>query len=201
MDSAAEDSERDRTRESTQMATAVQITPPDPFDFSSPAEWPRWIRRFERFRIATALDKKEEEYQVNSLLYAMGDAADDVLAVLPLTDADKKKYEAVKSAFELDYIGKHNIIFERAQFNNRRQLDGETVEAYITTVHKLAENCGFGVLKEELIRDRIVVGVRDKRLSEQLQMDSDLTLAKAIQMLRPISHPLTLALGFKFPPK
>ena len=80
------------------MATAVQITPPDPFDFSSPAEWPRWIRRFERFRIATALDEKEDEYQVNSLLYAMGDAADDVLAVLPLTDEDKKEYEAVKSA-------------------------------------------------------------------------------------------------------
>ena len=55
------------------------------------------------------------------------------------------------------------------------------MEAYITTVHKLAENCGFGALKEELIRDGIVVGIRDKRLSERLQMDSDLTLAKAIQ--------------------
>ena len=73
------------------MATAVQITPPDPFDFSSPAEWPWWIRRFERFRIATALDEKEDEYQVNSLLYAMGDAADDVLAVLPWTDEDNKR--------------------------------------------------------------------------------------------------------------
>ncbi len=66
------------------MATAVQITPPDPFDFSCPAEWPRWIRRFERFHIATALDEKSEQYQVNALLYAMGDTADDVLAVLPL---------------------------------------------------------------------------------------------------------------------
>ncbi len=78
----------------------------------------------------------------------------------------------------------NNVIFERAQFNSRRQHDGETVEAYITAVHKLAENCGFGLLKEELIRDRIVVGIRDKRLSEQLQMDSDLTLAKAIQKVR-----------------
>ena len=58
------------------------------------------------------------------------------------------------------------------------------MEAYITTVHKLAENCGFGALKEELIRDRIVVGIRDKRLSERLQMNPDLTLAKAIQKVR-----------------
>lgn len=182
-----DESESDESLESgikTAMATSVQINPPEPFDFSCPADWPRWIRRFERFRIATTLDGKEEEYQVNSLLYAMGDAADDVLDVLPLTDADKKKYEAVKAAFDQHYVGKHNIIFERAQFNSRRQQDGESAEAYITAVHKLAEHCGFGVLKDELIRDRIVVGIRDKRLSERLQMDSDLTLAKAIQNVR-----------------
>lgn len=121
---------------------------------------------------------------MNSLLYAMGDTADDVLAVLPLTEAQKKRYEAVKAAFEQHYVGKHNVIFERAQFNSRRQLDGESAETFITAVHKLAENCGFGVLKEELIRDRIVVGIKDKKLSEQLQMDSELTLAKAMQKVR-----------------
>ncbi|XP_034038462.1 golgin subfamily A member 3 [Thalassophryne amazonica] len=142
------------------------------------------IRRFERFRIATALDNKPDEYQVNSLLYVMGDAADDVLAVLPLSDAEKKKYATVKEAFEKHYVGKHNVIFERAQFNSRRQHEGESAESFITALHKLAENCGFGVLKDELIRDRVVVGIRDKRLSEQLQMDSELTLAKAIQKVR-----------------
>ena len=58
------------------------------------------------------------------------------------------------------------------------------MEAYITAVHKLSEKSGFGALKEVLIRDRIVVGIRDKKISEQLQMDSDLTLAKAIQKVR-----------------
>ncbi|KAG7482509.1 hypothetical protein JOB18_022706 [Solea senegalensis] len=173
------DSEREEVRNpQSAIATRVQITPPETFNFSYPSEWPKWIRRFERFRIATALDSKPEEYQVNSLLYAMGDAADDVLAVLPLASADyKKKYDTVKTAFEQHYVGKHNVIFERAQFNSRRQQDGESAESFITSVHKLAENCGFGVLKEELVRDRIVVGIRDKRLSEQLQMDSELTLA------------------------
>lgn len=70
---------------------AVQITPPDGFDFSNSANWPKWIRRFERFRIASGLIDKPEEYQVNSLLYMLGDAADDILSVLPLSEADKKK--------------------------------------------------------------------------------------------------------------
>ena len=35
-----------------QMATSVQVSAPESFDFSKPQEWERWIRRFERFRIA-----------------------------------------------------------------------------------------------------------------------------------------------------
>ena len=35
-----------------------------------------------------------------------------------------------------------------------------------------------GTMKEELIRDRIVVSIRDKTLSEWLQMESDLMLEK-----------------------
>ena len=38
----------------------------------------------------------------------------------------------------------------------------------------------FGTLHDELIRDRIVVGLLDQKLSEKLQLVSDLTLEKAI---------------------
>ncbi|CAB4035810.1 Hypothetical predicted protein, partial [Paramuricea clavata] len=44
--------------------------------------------------------------------------------------------------------------------------------------------CEFGVLKDQPIRDRIVVGLRNKKLSEKLQLDPDLTLAKAIAQAR-----------------
>lgn len=91
----------------------------------------------------------------------MGDAADDILSVLPMTAADKKKYSSVKTAMEQHFIGKHNVIFERAQFNLRCQQEGESAETFITDVHKLAEHCSFEVLKDELIRDRIVVGIKD----------------------------------------
>lgn len=64
----------------------------------------------------------------------------------------------------------NNVIFEKAQFNMRCQQEGESAEAFITAVHKLAEHCSFGALKDELIRDRIVVGIK--------------TLSKAIQKVR-----------------
>ena len=39
-------------------------------------------------------------------------------------------------------------------------------------------------MQEELIRDRLVVGIRHQGLSESLQMDSELTLAKAVLKIR-----------------
>lgn len=48
----------------------------------------------------------------------------------------------------------------------------------------LAAHCQFGGLREELIRDRIVVGIRDARLSETEKKDAKLTLEKAITQVR-----------------
>ncbi|GBN54665.1 hypothetical protein AVEN_13833-1 [Araneus ventricosus] len=74
-----------------------------------------------------------------------------------------------------------SAIFERAQFNKRVQLDGESVNTFITALYTLAECCEYGVLHDELIRDRIVVVIHDKNLSEKLQLDADLTLTKVIE--------------------
>ncbi|KAK0148358.1 hypothetical protein N1851_011319 [Merluccius polli] len=163
---------------------APQLAPPGKFDFTDANEWPRWMKRFERYRIASGLDRQSEEFQVNAFMYAAGDDAEDILNVLPLTDAEKKSYKRVTEAFNAHCVSKRNIIFERACFNRRSQEPGESVESFITAVHTLAEHCEFGVLREELIRDRIVVGIRDARLSESLQLDAALTLEKAITRVK-----------------
>ena len=54
------------------MAT-YQITAPEHFNFNYPDEWPRWIRKFKRFRIASGLSEKAEANQVNMLIYTMGE--------------------------------------------------------------------------------------------------------------------------------
>ena len=90
----------------------------------------------------------------------------------------------MKQAFDQHFVGVHNVIFERAKFNKRCQEVGESAENFITSVHKLAEHCNYGVLHEEMIRDRIVVGIRDAKLSERLQLNPKLDLATAILQVR-----------------
>ena len=156
------------------MMAVYQWSPPDKFTFRKPEEWVRWIRCFERFRQASGLAVKSEENQVNALVYAMGEEADDILRSFHLSTEDAKKYETVKQGFQNYFIKKQNVIYERTKFNLRVQRPDESVDSFITDLHSLAEFCKYGNLRDKLIRDRIVVGLRDKKLSEKLQMDYEL---------------------------
>ena len=44
--------------------------------------------------------------------------------------------------------------------------------------------CIYDPLHDELIRDKLVVGLRDMALSEKMQLDKELTLQKAVTMAR-----------------
>ena len=49
---------------------------------------------------------------------------------------------------------RRNVIYERARFNSRKQLQGETVDSFATDLFCLAEYCEYGHLHDEMIRDR-----------------------------------------------
>ena len=53
------------------------------------------------------------------------------------------------------------MIIEHTKFNKCSQLPDEPVEQFIASLYNLAADCNFGELKDKLIRDRIVVGIRD----------------------------------------
>ena len=55
-----------------------------------PEEWPKWICKFERFRDASDLDEKSKQKHVSSLIYSMGEDADDILRSFWLTEDERK---------------------------------------------------------------------------------------------------------------
>ena len=101
--------------------------------------------------------------------------------LLPRLQKWTAKYTKVITKFDEFFKVRKNIIFECAWFNLRCQGEGESIEHFIISLYSLAELCA---LKDELIRDRIVVGIRDKALSKQMQVDPNLTLDKAKWELR-----------------
>ena len=131
-------------------------------------EWSRWKSRFEQFRYASGLSDKDDARQISTLLYCLGEEAEDVLKSTKIKEDEKKVYTTVLSKFESFFQVRKNVIFERACFNRRVQKREESVEQYIAALHRLADTCNYGDLTEDLIRDRLVVGIRDTKLSSQL---------------------------------
>ena len=157
------------------------LQPPDPFNFKVPDEWLWWWCRFEQFRVTFGgLKDASASKQVNTLLYCVGEETESVLKSTKVTEGETKNHETVLEKLDSLFHVRRNVIFERAHFSPRCQLSGELVEQYIVELYNLVEHCNY----EDLIRDRLVVGILDKTLWEHLQLDPALTLEKVKQMIR-----------------
>ena len=162
----------------------MSFKPPQKFDFTRPNEWPKWRQSYQRFHSCTEMKKKDGTVQVDSLLYAMGPEAETIVAQLALTADESKNFDAVITKLNDYFKPKTNVIHERARLNQRVQKEGETSQAFISSLYELAENCGYSAeVKKEQIRDRLVSGIKDKTLSKELQMKTELTLDQAVEMV------------------
>lgn len=170
----------------TQEVKAILPSVPTPaeFNFEKSEEWPMWLKRFERYISVANLKERQESEKVDVLLYTMGEKAKEILdQIMPGTN-NSATLKMVTDKFTEYFSPKKNTVFERYKFNSRRQQVGESVDSFVTALYSLAESCEYGTLKEELIRDRIVIGVREVRTSERLQLTTDLTLEKALNIAR-----------------
>ncbi|KAL3245017.1 hypothetical protein MRX96_018409 [Rhipicephalus microplus] len=156
------------------------------FSFSSPNKSPKWKQHVERFRTSSGLCIKPEQHQVDTLLYIMGEQAEEIYPTFALSEENSKKFDAVVELFHEYFIPQHSIIFERAKFNTRLQQDGKSAKDFVTVLHTLSKDYEFGTLQEEFVRDHLVVWIKDKQLSARVQLDAELTQQKALDSVRQI---------------
>jgi len=83
------------------------------------------------FRQATGLASKPDKMQINTLIYSMGDKAEDILKSFALSHEDAKKYSIVITKFNNHFIKCRNVIYDRAKFNSWSQQEGESVKDFI----------------------------------------------------------------------
>ena len=57
---------------------------------------------------------------------------------------------------------------------------------YVSELRALAEFCKYGAVLDYMLCDRLVCGINDKHIQQQLLSETDLTLAKALDLAQSL---------------
>ena len=102
---------------------------------------------------------------------------------MDMDDRDKKDIRNIMEQEETD----HNVLYSRFVFNTRHQLDGETLSSYVQNLRTMVQKCNFPGNSDDTVLDRLICGIKDKRLQQFLLHQGNnkleyFTLKKALEM-------------------
>ena len=103
---------------------------------------------------------------------------------LNLSDQDQGDAAVILDALERYFKPAKNVIYERYVFGSCKQEEGESIDKFVTRLREAATTCEYGQLRDEMIRDKIVLGVVNGSTRRRLLRERDLTLITAIEMCR-----------------
>ena len=143
----------------------------------------KWKQRWSLYAKASGAEEKDEATQCAIFLHTIGEEALEVYDTFTFTETEQDKIELLIQKFEGYCTPRKNTTYERYVFNTCIQ-NGRTLDAFLLDLRNKAKTCEFGTLQDSLIKDRIVCGIDDKSIRERLLRDNDLTLEKAIDIVR-----------------
>ena len=168
------------------MAATYQLPAPDQMQCTGDVatNWRSFKEAYIDYATATELDKKEKAIQAATLKTVMGKQCRQILSRLELSEADSKDPSTILDKLESYFEPARNIVYERFLFHAAEQQRSETVDQYIIRLRRLAETCNFRGLHDEMLRDRLVLGCKDKAAQARLFRQRECDLKTALEALR-----------------
>ena len=149
------------------------------------ANWKKWVQIGKAYKIVTGLDKQPSTLRVATFITCIGSDTLEIHTGLPFSsDAERENMDKVLELWQNYCIGRTNVIYKRYKFNNRSKEANESIDTYTTALRTLAETCEFGSLKDDLIRDCLVCGIRDNGQRKKLLQEPKSTLEKCLDSCR-----------------
>jgi len=171
----------------SKMATArndLNIPGPQPLKLSTGSpkvnldrfkdEWNDWI-------LATGQEKKTEAEKAAILRVFLGSEAKEIYYA---NELNKKTLKASEILDELEKIivQEENVITNRFKFQTYNQEMSQKFADYLLELKKLHIKANYeGVKPDEILRDKIVQGIGNKKLQKELLKMKDPTLVKVVQ--------------------
>ncbi|XP_055542780.1 uncharacterized protein LOC129728368 [Wyeomyia smithii] len=96
---------------------------------------------------------------------------------LQLTAAERATPDTILTQIEQHLVPQRDKRMERAEFNTMCQNEQETVEEFVKRLKKKALACGYAADQQgELLKDRLVAGVRDHQVRKELLKAGDISV-------------------------
>ena len=112
--------------------------------------------------------------------------AKDLVAPTSLRE-DSLTYDTIVERLQKQLKPQKSALVARYEFDNRARNAGETVSQYVAVLKHLATECKFNeAMRLERLRDRLVSGIRDKKMMSELlklkleELTFDIAVAKCI---------------------
>ena len=169
--------------------TVPLAKPPDPLNLEDRSRrgdnWLHFKRAWQIYERAAGISQKDGPVRVAHFLNIVGREGVQLFDTFTFAeDESADNIDDVLAKFESRCLPQRNQTYERYLFNKREQEPGESVDQYCTALMRLSEHCGFLTLRDSLIRDRLILGVKNDRSRKKLLEKKDLTLDNALDILR-----------------
>ena len=125
-----------------------------------------------------------ESEKCKAVLYIIGEEGRKIFNTWSIPDGEREKVQPLLTRSREYCTPRNNITLERYKFNTRVQKPDETVDQFVVDLRQMAKTCDYGVLEEDMVRDRIVVGIYSTTMKERLLRESDLTFKTALDLCR-----------------
>ena len=145
------------------------------------ASFTRYVERVRIYLRANGVDDADRQRDI--FLTVIGPACYDRLVdLLAPRSPSEVPFDDLVNVLRTYYDPKPSKRVQRFYFYNRVQGAQESIAAYIAELRRLAEHCEFGTQLDEMLCDRLVVGVRDDNLCRKLLTQTDTGLQQAQEL-------------------
>ncbi|CAB4007708.1 Retrovirus-related Pol poly from transposon opus, partial [Paramuricea clavata] len=164
------------------MAKVLNLPKLQPFTLGETStisqQWRKWIKSFEYYIAASGINDKKQQRAI--LLHLAGPEVQDIFETLEDTGNDLDTAIAKLTSY---FEPQKNIPFERHNFRQTTQLQGETIEQLAIRLKHQVKFCKYGN-PNDMIRDQIIEHCSSSRLRRRLLCEPELTLEKTVEIGR-----------------
>ncbi|XP_057380642.1 uncharacterized protein LOC130703039 [Daphnia carinata] len=150
-------------------------------------KWPEWLRRFENYLEAMAINDDNRKKAL--LLHLAGKKVHQIFVKLNSTPREanqaanleaETQYAATKRALNEHFNPRVNITYNRHKFKSTKQASDESLDQFHTRLSELAQGCDFRDVDDE-IKSQIILTCTSTKLRAEALVNSEWDLKTLLE--------------------